>query len=648
MKRYIGGDRDMRMIKRGITNTVDWLLYSVLSEKQKESLKGIFSEKQKEKLKQMTQYGRKHKQKIAVKQLKDHLYTLGFTEKALQELTTWYEQEEDVYVKRMLAWELMLWYVNQYSEAGATKALQFLHDAKQGEKDANQLRRIAIIQAECLATIHNEGTAHQVLQERLDKAPHPDLYLAMANLEPNLDRRLYWINEAYAYYALHPITFTTMDNPTYDDMRMAKTTKPTYEAGKVSVILPAFKAETGIAIAIESILAQTWANLELLIVDDCSPDQTFEVMKQYAKQDERIQVFQTPRNSGPYVARNIALKVATGEFVTVNDADDWSHEKKLEIQVKHLLAHPEIIANTSEHARLTEDLTFYRRGTPGKYIFPNMSSTMFRREPVREKLGYWDSVRFAADGEFKRRLLKAFGKASFVDLPSGPLSLPRQAVASLTSSSAFGYNGFFMGVRKEYVESLERYHGQADSLYYEFPQTTRPFPVPEPMWPIREEKTDGIRQMDFVVVSDFRQATFEIEVLRKLQIEHPEAKIGLVQMYHFDLTLPLEIAPEVRELMDGEQIQMLVFGEKVNTEKMFIIDYNIICMEQTYIPQIEAKHVELIVRESLVEPEQIAEKVQQLFGKKGKLVPLHSEIRKGLTAEQPFGTYFSLAEEDWC
>src|SRR5699024_4250930 len=183
------------------------------------------------------------------------------------------------------------------------------------------------------------------------------------------------------------------------------------------------------------------------------------------------------------------------------------------------------------------------------------------RKPVMEKLGYWDSVRFAADGEFKRRLLKAFGQDAFVDLPSGPLSLPRQAVASLTSSSAFGYNGFFMGVRKEYVESLEHYHAQADTLYYDFPQETRPFPVPEPMWPQREDKQAGIRQMDIVVVSDFRQDEVAVDVLQKLRAEQPEARIGLVQMYHFDLEQPLEIASTVRNIIDGKHIQMLVYGE---------------------------------------------------------------------------------------
>src|SRR5699024_5724082 len=215
------------------------------------------------------------------------------------------------------------------------------------------------------------------------------------------------------------------------------------------IILPAYNSETGIRIAIESILTQTWKNIELLIVDDCSTDRTKEVIQSYMEDDSRIRLFSTPQNSGPYVARNIALQNATGEYVTVN---------------------PDVIANTSEHARLTEEWKLYRRGTPGTYIFPNMSSLMFRRKPVVEKLGYWDSVRFAADGEFKRRLLNVFGKQRVIDLSTGPLSLPRQSLSSLTGSSVFGYSGFFMGARKEYVESFTYFHQQSDTLYYGFPE----------------------------------------------------------------------------------------------------------------------------------------------------------------------------------
>src|SRR5699024_3730700 len=150
-------------------------------------------------------------------------------------------------------------------------------------------------------------------------------------------------------------------------------------------------------------------------------------------------------NSGPYVARNIALKAAQGEFVTDNDADDWSHREKLAVQAAHLLESPQVIANTTELARLTSDFIFHRRVTRGKYIFSNMSSLLFRRKEVVERIGYWDEVRFAADGEFKRRLVQEFGKNAIVDLRTGPLSLPEQSRGSLTGSSAFGYAGFFMG-----------------------------------------------------------------------------------------------------------------------------------------------------------------------------------------------------------
>src|SRR5699024_486610 len=142
---------------------------------------------------------------------------------------------------------------------------------------------------------------------------------------------------------------------------------------------------------------------------------------------ERIILLQTPVNSGAYTARNIGLNHATGEFVTINDADDWSHPRKIEVQVTHLLENPAIIANTSALCRITENLFIYRRGTRGKYIFSNMSSLLFRRQAIQEKLGYWDSVRFAADGEFKRRMIRVFGKQAVIDLQTGPLSLPLQS-----------------------------------------------------------------------------------------------------------------------------------------------------------------------------------------------------------------------------
>ena len=636
----------MKFIRNILTNLIDWFLYSVLNEKQKEKLTNLISDDLKEKIKSFTQYGKKHSQKVKVKKIKDHLYSLGLREAALNELLNIYHQEKDRYMKRLVAWELTLWYANELSEEGAKQALTYISSAKQGEKDLDQLRRIAIIEAECLARIGKKKEAHEILQQNLSVKVHPDLYFALANLENDMEKRLYWINKVYSHFQLNPITFKNLNKPNYDLLQMEKWDDKKFEEFKVTVILPAYNAEDGIKVAIESILSQTWQNIELIIVDDCSTDRTLEVAQTYAEKDERVKVFSTPQNSGPYVARNIALQAATGDFVTVNDADDWSHEKKIEIQVTHLLNNPSIIANTSAHARLTEDLYLYRRGTPGKYIFPNMSSLMFRRKEVMEKLGYWDSVRFAADGEFKRRLIKAFGKEKFVDLDSGPLSLPRQSVSSLTSSSAFGYNGFFMGARKEYVESLEYYHKNND-LFYPYPLTSRYFPVPEPMWPQKEEKNaDGRREFELVIAADFRTVKSENDFLYvelKKYMNTVNGRIGLVQLYQFDLNLPITISPIIRKLIDGEKLQILVYGENIDAEKLLILDYNLIGQEQNYIPQIFPKQVDLIVGTYKESINEINKKINDLYRVPTNFIPRTKKVRKAINKDE----LALISNEDW-
>src|SRR5690606_33288638 len=123
---------------------------------------------------------------------------------------------------------------------------------------------------------------------------------------------------------------------------------------------------------------------------------------------------------------------------------------------------------------------------------------------VMKAIGYWDCVRFGADSEFIRRIKKVFGEKAVVEIPTGPLSFQRQSNNSLTGDGAFGYHGFFMGARKEYFESHEYYHSIAKSLRYGFPQNSRPFAVPEPMWPKREVKNSERRHFDVIIVSDFR------------------------------------------------------------------------------------------------------------------------------------------------
>lgn len=103
------------------------------------------------------------------------------------------------------------------------------------------------------------------------------------------------------------------------------------ENGLVSIIMPSWNTGDYIGESIESVLAQTYTNWELIIVDDCSTDNTDEVVARY--EDKRIRYFKNKKNSGAAVTRNRALREARGEWVAFLDSDDlWSIDK-LEKQI---------------------------------------------------------------------------------------------------------------------------------------------------------------------------------------------------------------------------------------------------------------------------------------------------------------------------
>lgn len=106
--------------------------------------------------------------------------------------------------------------------------------------------------------------------------------------------------------------------------------------GKVSVIMPAYNSGKFIGEAIDSVIAQTYPNWELIIVDDASTDNTTEIIRNRKSSDKRIQLFQNSKNYGTQHARNRAIEEATGRFIAFLDADDLWLPGKLEIQLKTL------------------------------------------------------------------------------------------------------------------------------------------------------------------------------------------------------------------------------------------------------------------------------------------------------------------------
>lgn len=102
----------------------------------------------------------------------------------------------------------------------------------------------------------------------------------------------------------------------------------------VSVIMPSYNTCSFIGQSISSVLAQTYKNLELIIVDDCSADNTDEIVSGFT--DKRIKYFKNDRNSGAAFCRNLALRMASGNWIAFLDSDDLWLPEKLEKQLKFM------------------------------------------------------------------------------------------------------------------------------------------------------------------------------------------------------------------------------------------------------------------------------------------------------------------------
>ena len=118
----------------------------------------------------------------------------------------------------------------------------------------------------------------------------------------------------------------------------------------VTIIMPSYDSEKFIIESIESVLVQTYSNWELIIVDDCSPDDSNKIITKYVDSDGRIKLIKLQKNSGPAVARNTAIEAASGRYIAFLDSDDVWLPNKLETQINFM--HDNDLAFTYSSYRL--------------------------------------------------------------------------------------------------------------------------------------------------------------------------------------------------------------------------------------------------------------------------------------------------------
>lgn len=192
---------------------------------------------------------------------------------------------------------------------------------------------------------------------------------------------------------------------------------------KVSVLMANYNCAQYIKEAIDSILSQTYKEWELIIVDDCSTDNSLEIISQYS--DERIRLIISEKNEGLAVSLNKAIKVATGDFLARLDPDDIALCNRFEKQLDYLQKNNDIaicgsnVIQFGEEDYITkfpEDSGELMAYLPFCSPLPH-SSWMINRAKFNETWYYNDSYRSSQDYEFMYRIMKSGRKIACIQEP---------------------------------------------------------------------------------------------------------------------------------------------------------------------------------------------------------------------------------------
>lgn len=199
---------------------------------------------------------------------------------------------------------------------------------------------------------------------------------------------------------------------------------------KVSVILPIYNVAKYLPKCLDSILNQTLQDIEVICVNDESPDNSLDILNQYAKIDDRIIIINQP-NSGPGRARNNGIKKALGEYIAFVDPDDWVDKGMLEIMYNTastenadlvecgVMTHNEKTHKTKTKLEKVTNISFNWRENP-HYVFQGITAgwgKLCRRELIEEKNIEFANGRCAEDQIFTIALRLAANKIVYCAKP---------------------------------------------------------------------------------------------------------------------------------------------------------------------------------------------------------------------------------------
>ncbi len=339
--------------------------------------------------------------------------------------------------------------------------------------------------------------AQNIIERCLIRWPSSnDVFITASQIEKNAgnsNQQIAHINSMLNIHGLEPIASSSPTLAITPEYLSTQTDHQVVDDRLISIVMTTYKRDPLLDAAISSILGQTYQNLELIIVDDFSPDDNFMYLQKIAETDSRLRVFQMKENGGTYLAKNFGMTQAKGAFIGFMDSDDYCHSQRIECQVASLDAHPDVMGVTHDYFRIDETSDVEFRGIGALRMA--CISLLIRRKVV-DDIGYFDSLRVGADTEYIERIEAFYGKACRLRLRIPSMFMMLHS-SSLTGGGPFHISWRSVsGYRLQHHRSFRAWHKKVkagfESPYVPRNLHIRPFDVPNEMKSIHYEWKEGM------------------------------------------------------------------------------------------------------------------------------------------------------------
>ena len=553
------------------------------------------------------------------------------------------------------AWYLARWFYVHEDYARALREIECALSLRSKPR-----RRFTLVQAQCLNNLGRYDEAKVLLEGAMNTSDSADFPLLYSTVVRNVARsrrapmeacdaaQLRALNEVLLRSGLAPLVKRDPAAPLgLSNIGCDAEPRLTDQNEKVSVIMPAFNAAETIEWVIESLLRQTWKNLEIIVIDDLSTDATAKIVEGISRSDSRVQLVRKSVNRGAYAARNSGLQKSSGDLVIVHDSDDWSHPQRIELQIEALRKNPEVVAVKSHWVRVGPDLAILGPWIPKGTLFDlNFSSLLFRRTLLKV-VGQWDEVLVGGDAEFYSRLQSRFGRNCVLKLPQEHLlafALTREN--SLTRAKATHLRTFYFGLRWNYLDSYHSWHVRLSDAKLPLahdPTGKRQFPIPLANKP----GVKALQKYGLVVVSDW--ARDDDSFTRALECLESAGRRGEnIAVFHWRTYGSMSRAPLQSRFYEAcleFDVDILSPGDCVEAQCVLVGLPDILQRKIEPMPEIKCGHIVVLVHGDVASSRDTTETydptiarahLKQVFGTEGMWLPVSERARHLMASDGRF------------